>query len=135
MKNRPPTVMIINTSPDVVDMLRAVLERAGIVVVSAMTHEIREGAVDLDRFVVQHAPKVVIYDIAPPYDANWQLFLHIRRMPAMKDRYFILTSTNATQVRKLSGLDREIYEVVGRPLDLDAIVQATREALKARPTR
>jgi CheY-like chemotaxis protein len=131
----PPVVAVINTSPDVVDMLRLAIERAGIVVVSALTHEIREGLVDLESFVKQHQPQVVVYDIAPPYTSNWTLFQHLRNRPPLKDRTFILTSTNAHHVRDLAGSDTKVYEIVGKPFDLDELVQAVREALHARPVR
>jgi DNA-binding NtrC family response regulator len=131
----PPVALVINTSPDVVDMLRVALERAGVVVVSTLTHQLRDGEVDVERFVEQHQPGVVVYDIAPPYDANFQLFEHMRRMPVMAGRQFVITSTNARQVEKLVSSSTAVYEVVGKPYDIDQIVMATREALKARPTR
>jgi len=131
----PPVALVINTSPDIVDMLRIALERAGIVVVSTFTHQVRDGEVDFERFVAQHQPGVILYDIAPPYDRNFQLFEHIRRMPVMAGRHFVITSTNARQVERLVAASTPVYEVVGKPYDLDQIVMATREALKAKPTR
>lgn len=134
--NRPDVVAVINSSPDVVDMLRLTLEHAGIVVVSTMTWEVRDGEVDLERFVLQHRPKVVIYDIAPPYESNWLLFTHVHGMPVMKDVQFVLTSTNSRQVEQyVKGAGYRVYEIVGNPFDLGEIVEAVREAMKARPTR
>jgi CheY-like chemotaxis protein len=130
-----PVALVINSSPDIVDMLRVALERAGVVVVSTLTHQVRDGEIDVERFVKQHQPGVVVYDIAPPYDANFQLFEHIRRMPVMNGRQFVLTSTNSRQVEKLVASSTPVYEVVGKPYDIDQIVAATREALKAKPTR
>jgi DNA-binding response OmpR family regulator len=130
MVERPPVVAVINTSPDVVDMLRLALEHAGHVVVSAFTHEIREGVVDVGQFVRQHDPSVVLYDIAPPYDSNWQFFLHVRAMESMQGRAFILTTTNVRHVGKLAGKDETLLEIVGKPYDLDRIVKATDEALR-----
>jgi CheY-like chemotaxis protein len=131
----PPVALVINTSPDIVDMLRVALEHAGIVVVSTLTHLVRDGEVDVDRFVLQHQPGVIVYDIAPPYESNFQLFEHIRRMPVMSGRQFVITSTNARHVEKLVARSTPVYEVIGKPFDIDQIVLATREALKARPTR
>jgi len=128
-------VAIINTTPDIVEMLKSAIEPAGIVVVSALTREIREGVVDVEQFVRQHGPKAVLYDIAPPYAENWQFFQHVSNMPAMKDLQFVLTSTNAKHVQDLAGRHQQIYEIVGKPYDLDQVVQATREAVRARPTR
>ena len=126
---------IFNTSPDIVDLLRRALEPAGIVTVSAFTHQIREGIVDADAFLRQHDPTVVVYDIAPPYDANWHLFEHVRQMEAMHGRQIVLTSTNVRHVEQLAGRSETIYEVVGKPLDLDRIVAAVKEAARVRPSR
>ena len=134
-----PTPLIVaaifNTSPDVIDLLRRALEPAGIVTVSALTYQIREGMVDVERFLRQHDPAVVVYDIAPPYDANWHLFQHIRRMEAMRERPLVLTSINPRHVEELAGRDQRIYEVVGKPYDLGEIVRAVKEASRSRPTR
>jgi CheY-like chemotaxis protein len=132
----PDVVAVINSSPDVVDMLRLTLEHAGIVVVSAMTWEIREGDVDVERFVGQHRPKVIVYDVAPPYENNWQLFQHIRAMPVMAGIHFVITTTNAQQVDRFAkGAAESVYEVIGKPFDLGQIVDAVKEALRARPVR
>jgi DNA-binding NtrC family response regulator len=129
------TVAVINTSPDVIDILRRALEPAGFVVVTAMTHVIREGGIDFQAFIQQHEPVVIVYDIAPPYDANWRLFEHLSSRPWMDQRRFVITSVNAREVEKVARTDQRIYEVVGKPLDLDQIVAAVREASRARPTR
>lgn len=132
----PDVVAVINTSPDIVDMLRLTLEHAGIVVVSAMTWELREGIVDLERLIEQHKPKVMVYDVAPPYDSNWQFFRHVRSMPALANVQFVVTTTNERQVQEYAKADRQqVYEIVGKPFDLGAVVTAVREAFKARPTR
>lgn len=129
-----PVVAILNTSPDVVDMLRGVFEVAGFVVVSLFTHQIRERGVDIEAFLSQHKPNVVVYDIAPPYEPNWRLFEHISRTPLMHECRIVLTSTNAARLKELVGTDRRVYEIVGKPLDLDEIVSAVRDAAHARPT-
>ena len=136
MVESPPVVAVINSSPDVVDMLRLTLEHAGMVAVTAMTWEVRDGEVDLERLVSQHRPRVMIYDVAPPYENNWRLFEHIRSMPVLQDVFFVLTSTNAKQVDQFAKADGyRVHEIVGKPFDLDEVVAAVREAMKARPTR
>jgi len=135
MPQEPPVVAVINSTPDIVDILRIAIEQAGLVVVSALTFEIREGAIDIDHFIRQHEPRVIVYDISPPYEANWNLFLHMTAMPVMDGREFVVTSTNAGQVERLAGPQHRVYEIIGKPFDLGQVVQAVKEAVRARPTR
>src|SRR5690242_4577306 len=106
-------------------MLRLTLEHAGIVVVSAMTWELREGTVDLERLIEQHRPKVMVYDISPPYESNWQFFQHIRSMPSVSSLQFVVTTTNERQVQQYAKADgQQVYEIVGKPFDLGVVVTA-----------
>ena len=126
-------VAVINTSPDTVELLKDALEFAGFVAVCSYTHDIRDGRIDLEAFLRQHQPKVIVYDIAPPYERNWRFFEHLRET-VLKGYVFVLTSTHAAQVERLAIGSNRVYEVVGKPLDLTAIVAAVREAAHARPT-
>jgi CheY-like chemotaxis protein len=124
----PPVIAVFNTSQDTTDMLRLVLENAGFVVVTAFTNLLRDGHTDLEHFIRQHQPSVIVYDIAIPYEKNWRLYEHIRSTPACAGTTFVLTTTNAKHVRQLAG-GEEVLEIVGKPYDLDQIVGAVRNAI------
>jgi hypothetical protein len=131
----PTTVAIVNTTPDAVEMLRDVLSSAGFLVVSCYTHDIQAGKIDVEAFMRQHRPRVIAYDLAPPYARNFQLFKHVRAMPAVQGCQFVLTSVNPSNVADLVGRDERVYEVVDRHEDLMKFAQAVKEASRARPTR
>lgn len=135
MDKRATVAFVLNTSPDVVDLLRRALEQAGIVTVTGSTHEIRDGKIDFDSFIRQHNPDVILYDVAPPYDTNWKLFQHLSSTPGLLGRHFVLTTTNKAHVEKLVGRDQRVFEVIGKPADLGEIVRAVKEAGRSRPTR
>ena len=130
-RSGPHAVGVFNTSPDTVEMLRIVLEREGFIVVAAYTYDMRDSRVDIESLVRQHQPKVVIYDVAPPYDRNWRLFEHMRSMPVMSGIQFVVTTTNVHHVRAVAGPDQEVFEIVGKPYDLDQIVEAVKARLSA----
>ena len=132
---KPPAVAVINSTVDIVDILRRAVEQAGFVAVTALTHEVRDGEVDIERFISQHDPRVIVYDIAPPYDANWHLFQHLASMPVMQGRQFVITSTNARQLERIAAPQQHVYEIVGKSDDLGSIVQAVKEAMRVRPSR
>jgi response regulator RpfG family c-di-GMP phosphodiesterase len=131
----PPCVAVFNSSDDIVELLRILLEQAGFAVVSGHIDEIKKGKIDLQTFVQQHDPRVIVYDISPPYDRNWTFLEHLRARPPLEGRQFVLTTTNVKWVRECVGPSEHVYEIVGKPLDLDQIVGAVKEASRARATR
>jgi CheY-like chemotaxis protein len=131
----PDCVAIFDTSDDVIDLLRIVLEQAGFAVVASHIDSIKMGEIDLLTFIQQHDPKVVVYDLAPPYDRNWTFLEHLRSRPPLEGRQFVLMTTNVARAREVVGTAEYVYEIVGKPFDLDQIVQAVKEASRARSTR
>ena len=128
-----PVVAVVNTNPDIVELLKARIEAAGFVVLVMHIADIRAG-LDLGSVLKQHDPKVIVYDLVAPYERNWRFLEHLRET-LLKDRRFVLTSPNAAALQRLIGRDEAVYEIVEDGADIDAIVQAVREAAKARPTR
>jgi DNA-binding NarL/FixJ family response regulator len=128
-----PVVAVINTNPDLVELLKARIEAAGFVVLVLHLAEIRAG-LDLRSVLSQHDPKVIVYDVVAPYGRNWRFLEHLRET-TLKGRRFVLTSPNAAALTKTMGKDEAVYEILEDGADVDAIVQAVREASKARATR
>jgi CheY-like chemotaxis protein len=131
--NPSHVVAVINTSPDTIDILKDLFERAGFVVATTFTHDIRDGKIDLEAFLRVHRPDVIVYDIAPPYEANWRFLQHLRQTTLAGYR-FVLTTTNPGRVEPLVGRDDRVYEIVDKQGDLDSILRATREAMRSRST-
>jgi hypothetical protein len=133
--SRFPVATIINTNPDVVELLKAEIERAGFVVMILHIAEIRLGSLDIDGFLKQHDPRVVVYDVPPPFERNWRFMEHIRSSPGFKGRHFVLTTVNPARLRQIVGTDETVYEVLGEEADIANVVRAVKEASRARPTR
>lgn len=135
MVEPPLVVAVINTNPDLVRLLRMNIERAGFVVLELHIEEIKLGLTNVETAFREHDPKVVVYDVAPPYDVNWRFLAHLRASPVFAGRHFVLTSVNPKRLRDVVGNEESVYEIVGEPEDVAAVVRAVKEASRARPTR
>ena len=99
------------------------------VAVSAHISDIRRGTFDFSGFVKEHDPQVILYDIIPPYDRSWLMFQHLRGTDAVAGRRFVLTSTNPGRLREFIDPEQEVFEIIGKPYDLQMIVDAVKKAL------
>jgi DNA-binding response OmpR family regulator len=131
-------VALFNASDDTVDMVQALLTAAGDAQSLVWCHftDLKKGIVDFAAFIEQHNPEVVVFDISPPYDANWHFFKTMRDSTLMKDRGMILTTTNKNRLDEVAGADSRALEVVGKAKDLQEIDAAIKAgSRKARAVR
>ena len=76
---------------------------------------------------------MIVFDVVMPYDRNWRFLQHLRET-TLKGYRFVLTTPNEAALRKIVGRDEQVYEILDDSGDIDTIVQAVREAARARPT-
>jgi CheY-like chemotaxis protein len=132
MKEEPTVIAVVNTNPDIIRLLRVNLEGAGFVVIVLHIEDIKSSTADVEANIERHNPRVIVYDIAPPYDVNWRFFDHLRCTEAFKGRHFVLTTVNINQVQRIVGKESMVYEVVGEVSDIQQVVRAVKEATRAR---
>ncbi len=135
MPSAPPVVAILNTNDDIVEILRFGIERAGLIAVSTHVDDVRRDHSNLEEFIREHEPSVIVFDVAPPYEVNWRYLSRLRESRFMAGRQWVITSTNVARARELGGGDNNVFEIVGKPYDIDKLVDVIREAARARPVR
>ncbi len=123
-----PTIAVFNSSDDTVELLRTALEAEGFQTVAGHIPDVKKGDLDLIDFVNHHTPAVILYDISPPYDANWRFLRLVRSSESLKKYQFVLTTTNKPALEQLVG-QTEALEIIGKPYDLRQVVDAVRTAL------
>ena len=133
--NAPIVVAVINTNPELVRVLRVSLERAGFVTFAMHIEDIKTGDANVKSLLDEHDPRVVVYDLAPPYDVHWRFLDHLRKSTDFRDRRFVLTSVNVKAAQRIVNMEEAVYEVVGQDTDILEVVRAVKEASRARPTR
>ena len=136
MSNQEPAIAVINSSEDTVEMLRACLQQNGFTaVVTAHVTDLRRGTTDFLKFIEEHDPKVLAYDIAIPYEENWRFLQLLMSSESMNGRRVVITTTNKRVLEQLIGQKTEAHELVGKPYDLQAIVDAVQRAAGRTPAK
>jgi DNA-binding NtrC family response regulator len=130
--NQPPLVAIIDTSEDIAALLKEILEDEGFRTAVAYVPDLKRGQPEPATFLLEHDPRVIVYDVAVPYEENWQFFQTIARSEAASGRRFVLTTTNKPVLESMVG-PTGAYELVGKPFDLDEIAGAVHRALDPLP--
>ena len=118
----PPVIAILNSSEELLELLAEVFKDEGFRVVTRHLMPFRRGHDDLAQFFVQHRPDVALWELNIPYDENWVYFQRMRRIPAVLNCPVILTSTNVAQLRKVADEDIDAFEVVGKPFDMNQLL-------------
>ena len=135
VSDSPTVVAVVNTNPDLVRLIRVALEAAGFVVLIIHIEDIKLGTTDVDMLLEQHDPRVIVYDVAPPYDQNWRFLDHLRKATDFRGRQFVLTTVNIRRLQEIVGIDEDVHEVMGLTADIDTVVTEVKRASRSRPTR
>jgi hypothetical protein len=130
-----PVVAIVNTSDDLVRVIREELIKRGYNVATAHIREIKAGHIDFGAFLTAHNPAVTIYDIALPYEDNWTFFTTLRKIPEAQRRDFVVTTVNKRVLDARVGETDAIEIQGGRADDLDGVLDAVEKFLKRRADR
>ena len=129
---RLPVLAIVNASDEITRMLAALFRLEGFRVVTALPADLRRGQPDPSAFLRQHEPAVVVWVISIPYEDHWAFFQSVQASEAGRACRFVVTTTNKRALDRLVD-PTPAQEIVGKPYDLDALLDAVRRAVAPEP--
>jgi CheY-like chemotaxis protein len=123
-------VVVLNSNDDLLVLLAEISESVGFEVVTAHTMEIGREVEAIRDFLRRHNPRVVVYDVSPPYPDNWDLYrkLHDAEVRGGTGRHFVVTTPNKAALEDHVGATSAI-ELVGDRVDRAAIARAIQQAM------
>jgi CheY-like chemotaxis protein len=126
------TLVVVNSNDDLLRLLGEVGEAAGFAVVTVHADEVGRTAEAIRAFLQRHQPKVVVYDVSPPYPQNWALFCSVRDAEQLAEsgRQFVVTTPNKAALERFVGTTAAI-ELVAAETDRQLIAEAIRSAATA----
>jgi two-component system, OmpR family, response regulator VicR len=119
-------IMVVDDEPDVVDLVKLVLESDGFSVVTAYSG--KEALEKIDR----EMPDLVLLDIMMPQMDGWEVYSRIRANPNTKDIPVAMLTAKSQSIDKMIGLhvvkvDDYITKPFGRSELLERVKRILRE--------
>jgi CheY-like chemotaxis protein len=111
------TLLLLNGHNDTVQLLADWFGALGAVVHHGRTLDLCSN-VDTGRTMIETLrPDAILFDLASPYERNWECFKRLKSMGMFGDAPVILTTVNRAALDRLVG-PTDAFEVFGTPHDL-----------------
>ena len=99
-------VAIFHNSAPTLSTMRQWCETHGHGVFTAQVSEMAMPHLNVERLVLANRAEVIVYDIAMPYESNWDFLDVIRQLPALAGIPFVLTTINKVALESVVGTPR-----------------------------
>ena len=118
---------ILNDSPQVLKLLCDWFRQHGHQCAARMVTDMPQAHVEVEQFINEHKPDVVVYDVPMPYGSSWDLIDVIRAMPSLRSQRFVVTTRNKRKLEQVVGRT-SVVEIAGQPEDLRRLLKAVETA-------
>lgn len=126
-----PVVVVLNSNQDVLRIVHDVLQDEGYAVVTDHIHTFKDGDANLVDFLRKHQPALLLYDLAPPYQENWNFLQLLCRIPEVSSIPMVLTTVNKAALDKVVG-ETKAFEILGTHDNLAPVVDHINRMLRPR---
>jgi two-component system response regulator VicR len=118
-------IMVVDDEPDVVDLVKLVLESDGFDVVTAYG-----GKEALDK-IGQEMPDLVLLDIMMPQMDGWEVYSRIKANPMTKDIPVAMLTAKSQSIDKMIGLHVvKVDDYITKPFGRSELLERVKRILK-----
>lgn len=132
MKEDEIRVGIINSDPDMCEMMVFVIENLGFLTASNNLDEFIEHPFRYRQFIEQYDPRVLVMRIPMPYEKICEGVGRLMDFKESRGRGFVLTTDKKERVENLSK-KTPMLEIVGEPFNIDEFEQAVIRSYQSHP--
>jgi CheY-like chemotaxis protein len=118
---------VLNDSPRGLKVLCDWFQQHGHRCATAIVAEMPLAHVVIERFINEHKPGVVVYDVPMPYASSWDLLEVIRGMASLRSKPFVITTRNMRKLQQAVGRTT-VIEIAGQSDDLRRLLKAVEAA-------
>jgi CheY-like chemotaxis protein len=122
-----PLVLAIDDDPAVLDVVSAILEGAGVRVITTTSPE--KGL----QIAEAQAPSAVILDLAMPGMSGFEVVTALREKPRTRDVPIVIFSGRDLTVAERARLERQVLRVLAKPETVELVDELRRLGLTGRP--
>lgn len=123
-KERMPKLLLVDDEPEVIRLLRAYLEKAGLKVLTA-----HNGRTALLILSTEH-PDLLVLDLGLPDLDGWEVTQRVRRDPRFAALPIIMLTARVEDSEKIFGLELGADDYITKPFNPNEIVARVRSLLR-----
>lgn len=110
-------ILIINSNIELIQAFEDWLLNANCITKSIQTFDLKINKIRLKNILVEFKPDIILYDVAIPYEENWNFYKKISNIEEAKNLRFVLTTTNKRALESLVG-PTNTTEILGKPFEI-----------------
>lgn len=120
------TILCIEDEPEMIDLIRIILERKGYRVIGAV------GGQEALESLATQTPDLILLDLMMPDIDGWEVFRQIRANPRLRNAPVIVVTAKAQSIDKVLGLHiAKVDDYITKPFGPQELVAAVERVLGA----
>jgi two-component system, OmpR family, response regulator VicR len=118
-------IVCIEDEPEMIDLIRIILKRAGFYIIGAIGGE--EGL----KAIRAHEPDLVLLDLMMPDIDGWEVYRQMRAEESLKDIPVIVVTAKGHSIDRVLGLHiAEVDGYIVKPFNVEELLRNVNEVLE-----